>query len=66
MTPRVHSLPDDSPVSHVVSVLLDRGIHRIFVRDADNKLVGIITSMDLLRVLDDLLNPLESRAAEGR
>jgi len=56
MTPRVHSVLDASPLSDVTSCILDRGIHRIFVRDADNKLVGIITSMDLLRVLADVLD----------
>jgi len=55
MTPRVHSVLDASPLTDVTSCILDRGIHRIFVRDADNKLVGIITSMDLLRVLADML-----------
>jgi len=56
MTPRVHSVPDTAAVSEVAGYLLDRGIHRILVRDADNKLVGIITSMDLLRVLADVLD----------
>jgi CBS-domain-containing membrane protein len=56
MTPRVHSVLDASPLTEVTSCILDRGIHRIFVRDADNKLVGIITSMDLLRVLADVLD----------
>ena len=56
MTPRVHSVPDTAPVSEVAGYLLDRGIHRILVRDGDNKLVGIITSMDLLRVLADVLD----------
>ena len=55
MTPRVHSVLDTSLLAEVTSCILDRCIHRIFVRDADNKLVGIITSMDLLRVLGDIL-----------
>ncbi len=56
MTPRVHSVRADCPIAEVTSYLLDRAIHRVFVRDDENKLVGIITSMDLLRVLGDLLD----------
>lgn len=56
MTPRVHSVRSDCPIAEVTSYLLDRAIHRVFVRDEENKLVGIITSMDLLRVLGDLLD----------
>ncbi len=55
MTPRVHSVTDTASVNEVTGYILDRGIHRIFVRDTDNKLVGIITSIDLLRVLSELL-----------
>jgi len=56
MTPRVHSVLDSASVAEVTSYLLDRGIHRLFVRDSDNKLVGIITSMDLLRVFAEVLD----------
>jgi predicted transcriptional regulator len=55
MTPAVHSVLDTSTLAEVTNFMLDRGIHRLFVRDRDNKLMGIITSMDLLRVFAEVL-----------
>ncbi|MBN2489707.1 MAG: CBS domain-containing protein, partial [Planctomycetes bacterium] len=57
MTPAVHSVLDTATLGEVTNCMLDKGIHRLFVRDPDNKLLGIITSMDLLRVFAERLEP---------
>lgn len=55
MTPHVETVLETSPLTAATNGILDRGMHRIFVRDAGNKLVGVITSLDLLRVLAEVL-----------
>jgi len=55
MTPHVQTVLDTSLLTEATNGILDRGMHRVFVRDAGNKLVGVITSLDLLRVLAEVL-----------
>jgi CBS domain-containing protein len=43
--------PDD-PISHVARALMEHGIHRVLVT-RDGRLEGIITSLDLVRLLAD-------------
>lgn len=50
MTPAIHSVADTAPVAEVAAMMLERHVHRLIVmRDADP--VGIITSLDLLRMI---------------
>lgn len=48
MNKEVISVADTADVEAVAKVLLDRHIHRVFVTNADNKVVGVITAMDVL------------------
>lgn len=48
MTPAVYEVSEDTPIDEVAGVLLSSHIHRVLVT-RDKKLMGIITSMDLLR-----------------
>jgi len=51
MTPAVFSVAPDTPVARVVSELLTLRVHRVFVVDNRNVLVGVISTMDVLRHL---------------
>jgi len=51
MTPVVFSVTPETPVSEVVEQLVSRKIHRLFVVDDDGSLIGVITTLDLLRRL---------------
>jgi CBS domain-containing protein len=51
MTPVVYSISLDAPVTEVIQQLLGLKVHRLFVVDKDGVLVGVISSMDVLRHL---------------
>jgi predicted transcriptional regulator len=50
MTPEVISVDQDVSVSDVIGVLLNDHIHRVFVT-ANEKIVGVITAMDVLGII---------------
>jgi len=52
MTSFVVSVPPDMPVREAMRLMVADGIHRLFVHDdTDKKIAGIVTSMDILKVL---------------
>jgi len=51
MTPVIFSVAPDAPIADVVDQLCYRKIHRLFVVDRDGSLIGVITTLDLLRRL---------------
>jgi CBS domain-containing protein len=51
MTPAVFAVTLDTPSSQVIAKMLAMHIHRLFVVDADNTLVGVISALDVLRYL---------------
>jgi CBS domain-containing protein len=51
MTPLVYTVPSDAPAMQVVDELVNRRVHRLFVVDDDGVLVGVISAMDVLRML---------------
>ena len=51
MTPAVFSVSEDTPVQRVISDMVGLRVHRLFVVDKDGTLVGIITTMDVLKHL---------------
>lgn len=51
MTPMVFSVPQDCTARHVVEKLLGLRIHRLFVVDGGGVLVGIISTLDVLKRL---------------
>ena len=51
MNPDVVSLYADDPAMAAVTEMARRRIHRIVVLDADGKLAGIVTPMDVVRAL---------------
>ena len=50
MTPAIYSVDEESTVSEIASVMLDRHLHRVLVTRS-GKVVGIITTSDLLGLL---------------
>jgi len=51
MTPAVFSVRPDTPLSKVVSEMIGLHVHRIFVTDDDGTLIGVISTMDVLKRL---------------
>lgn len=52
MTPTVYTVPVDTPVQKVAKTMVAGRIHRLLVT-RDSKVVGIVTSLDLLRLLSE-------------
>jgi CBS-domain-containing membrane protein len=51
MTPVIYSVPPDAPSSRVIEDMLALHVHRLFVVDHDETLVGVISTFDILRHL---------------
>jgi predicted transcriptional regulator len=51
MTPAVFAVSEETPVHRVVSDMVGLRVHRLFVVDDAGTLVGIITTMDVLKHL---------------
>jgi CBS-domain-containing membrane protein len=51
MTPAVFSVAPEAPAAKVVEQLLALNVHRLFVVDRDGVLVGVISTVDILRKL---------------
>ena len=54
MTTAVVSIRDDAPIDDAFSLMLRHHISGLPVVDDDNVLVGVISELDLLRLLNDL------------
>lgn len=50
MTPRLHSIGEDATVAEAARMMLDAHIHRLLVTSG-HKVVGVLTTFDLLRLL---------------
>jgi len=51
MTPAVFAVAPDTPVHRVVSDMVGLHVHRLFVVDEEGILVGVISTMDVLKSL---------------
>jgi CBS domain-containing protein len=51
MTPAVFSVAPETPAAQVVRQMLALNVHRLFVVDHDGVLVGVISTVDILRRL---------------
>jgi len=52
MTPVVFSVAPDDSARRVVAKMVDEKVHRLFVVDKGQVLVGVISALDVLRMLD--------------
>ena len=50
MTPTVYTVPEDTLISDIARTMIAGRIHRLLVT-RDNKVVGIITTLDMLRTI---------------
>ncbi len=50
MTPEILAVSPDAPIERATQLMAFEGVHRVLVFDGD-RLVGIVTSMDVLRAL---------------
>ena len=57
MTPAVFAVAPDTPVRRVVSDMIGLHVHRLFVVDDDGILVGVISTMDVLKRLHQSSEP---------
>jgi CBS domain-containing protein len=48
MNPLIYAVRRTAPIQEVVNQLVKRRIHRLFVVDEDNSLIGVITTLDIL------------------
>lgn len=53
MTPMIFSVSENTSVQEVADVMLKGRIHRVFVT-RDGRLAGIVTALDMLKVIRDL------------
>jgi CBS domain-containing protein len=53
MIRKVITVARDQPLTEVAQLMLDRHIHRLPVVDADGALIGIITTLDVVRLVAD-------------
>jgi CBS domain-containing protein len=53
MTPMIFSVNEDTSVQAVAETMLKGRIHRVFVT-RDNRLNGIITALDMLKIIRDM------------
>jgi CBS domain-containing protein len=51
MTPAIFAVSPDTPVQRVIADMVGLHVHRLFVVDADGVLVGVISTMDVLKRL---------------
>jgi CBS domain-containing protein len=51
MTPAVFAVTPSTPAAQVVSQLLTLNVHRLFVVDRTGVLIGVVTTLDVLRNL---------------
>jgi CBS domain-containing protein len=52
MSKEVYTVPVDSSAAHAARIMRERKIHRLLVTD-QGVLVGVVTSLDLLRVVEE-------------
>jgi CBS domain-containing protein len=51
MAPRLFALYADDPALAAARMMAQRAVHRVIVLDGDSRVVGIVTTMDVVRAL---------------
>ena len=51
MSPKVLTVQPDESVEKVASMMVESRVHRVFVTDASDEIVGVASSLDLLRAI---------------
>ena len=61
MTKELVTIHPDAPVQQAVQLMTDKKISSVLVAEADGKLVGIVTTTDLLSLLERLLVAVDQK-----
>ena len=65
MTPALIAVEASDPVEHVIELMAEHGYRRVFVVDDDGRLMGVVATMDILRLIaDGRLRLLDSDLAQ--
>jgi CBS domain-containing protein len=64
MTPFLVRVPEATPLTEVIELMVQTGIHRVFVM-RDEALVGVISSLDLVGLLGQILQSSDKGAGSG-
>ena len=54
MTPWTISVSEDTPVSDIAKTMIKQHVHRVLVTDKHFRLKGIISTMDIARLVADM------------
>lgn len=63
MTPRIRTVIENAPLKEVLDALAEGPFHRIFVRDRKGEIEGVVSALDIVRVVARTLGPARKRAA---
>jgi predicted transcriptional regulator len=60
MTPIVFSVNERDSIKSIATLMMKEHLHRVFVKNDQDKVTGIITTYDLLKIITDLIatNPV--------
>jgi CBS domain-containing protein len=61
MTASVYTIPADAPIAEIARTMVDGHVHRLLVAEGD-KLVGIVSTLDLLRAIASAADPIGKEA----
>lgn len=65
MTPAVVAVGSDEPVDQIMELMAEHGYRRVFVADDVGRLIGVVATMDIMRLFaDGRLRILDSELAE--
>ncbi|RMG45467.1 MAG: CBS domain-containing protein [Acidobacteria bacterium] len=63
MTPLVHAIRPEAPASEAAELMIRLGVHRLVVVDADGRLAGIVSALDLLREIPGVSDRIRAGGA---
>ena len=64
MSPVVHCICPDQPVTLAAARMIDRKVHRLVVVDEDARVLGILSATDLLRAIPEVEQALQQAREE--
>lgn len=53
MTPKVATVSTETPIAEALTQLLGASIHRLFVTGAKGKVIGLVSTMDIVRAIHE-------------
>jgi len=53
MTPAVVAVGSNEPVDQIIELMAEHGYRRVFVVDDDGRMLGVVATMDIMRLIAD-------------